>query len=75
MERQVRFSIKDQQLAMMLTLSLFHLSKGHHLLLVTMGLAKQLLKHTIDYANLAVERTSEVLKEMARILEIEAANQ
>jgi hypothetical protein len=39
----------------------------------TLGLANWLLKHTIDYANLAIERTPEVLK-MARILQIEAAH-
>jgi hypothetical protein len=40
---------------------------------VTLGLANRLLKHTIDYANLVVERTPEVLQ-TARILQIEAVH-
>jgi hypothetical protein len=40
---------------------------------VTLGLANRLLMHTIDYANLVVERTPEVLQ-TARILQIQAAN-
>jgi hypothetical protein len=40
---------------------------------VTLGLANRLLKHTIDYADLVVERTLEVLQ-TARILQIEAAH-
>jgi hypothetical protein len=40
---------------------------------VTLGLANRLLKHTIDYADLVVERTPEVLQ-TARILQIEAAH-
>jgi hypothetical protein len=40
---------------------------------VTLGLANRLLKHTIDYANLVVERTAEVLQR-ARILQIQAAH-
>jgi hypothetical protein len=40
---------------------------------VTLGLANRLLKHTIDYADLVVERTSEVLI-AARILQIGAAH-
>jgi hypothetical protein len=42
-------------------------------LYVMLGLANQLIKHTIDYANLVVERRSEVLKR-ATILQIEAAH-
>jgi hypothetical protein len=40
---------------------------------VTLELANGLLKHTIDYADLVVERTPEVLQ-TARILQIEAAH-
>jgi hypothetical protein len=40
---------------------------------VTLGLANWLLKYTIDYADLVVERTPEVLQ-TARILQIEAAH-
>ncbi len=40
---------------------------------VTLGLANRLLKHTIDYADLVVERTPPVLQ-TARILQIEAAH-
>ena len=40
---------------------------------VTLGLANRLLKHTVDYADLVVERTPPVLK-TARILQIEAAH-
>jgi hypothetical protein len=40
---------------------------------VTLGLANRLLKHTIDYADLVVERTPEVLQ-TARILQIQAAH-
>jgi hypothetical protein len=40
---------------------------------VTLGLANRLLKHTIDYADLVVERTPEVLQ-TARMLQIEAAH-
>jgi hypothetical protein len=41
---------------------------------VTLGLANRLLKHTIDYANLVVERTPEEVLQMARILQIQAAH-
>jgi hypothetical protein len=40
---------------------------------VTLGLANRLLKHTVDYADLVVERTPPVLQ-TARILQIEAAH-
>jgi hypothetical protein len=40
---------------------------------VTLGLANRLLRHTIDYADLVVKRTPEVLR-TARILQIEAAH-
>jgi hypothetical protein len=40
---------------------------------VTLGLANRLLKHTIDYADLVVERTPQVLKD-ARHKQIEAAH-
>jgi hypothetical protein len=40
---------------------------------VTLGLANRLLKHTIDYADLVVERTPEALQ-TTRILQIQAAH-
>jgi hypothetical protein len=40
---------------------------------VTLGLANRLLKHTVDYADVVVERMPPVLK-AARILQIEAAH-
>ena len=40
---------------------------------MTLGLANRLLKHTIDYADLVVERTPDVLQ-TARILQIQAAH-
>jgi hypothetical protein len=42
-------------------------------LLVNLGLANLLLKHTIDNANLVVERTPEVLNRV-RILQIKAGH-
>jgi hypothetical protein len=40
---------------------------------VTLGLVNRLLKHTIDYADLVVERTPEALQTV-RILQIQAAH-